>query len=38
MLTFEGAVFQGDAAILEKLVGLPFQKVQHQVVTVGVCF
>ncbi|KAI8895409.1 hypothetical protein BC833DRAFT_660127 [Globomyces pollinis-pini] len=34
MLTFEGQSFQGSNAIVEKLVSLPFQKVQHQVVTV----
>ncbi|KAJ3325204.1 Nuclear transport factor 2 [Boothiomyces sp. JEL0866] len=34
MLTFEGQRYSGDQKIVEKLVGLPFQKVQHQVVTV----
>jgi hypothetical protein len=33
MLSFEGQTFLG-AQIVEKLVSLPFQKVQHQVVTV----
>ncbi|KAJ3276718.1 Nuclear transport factor 2 [Terramyces sp. JEL0728] len=34
MLTFEGQRYSGDQKIVEKLAGLPFQKVQHQVVTV----
>ncbi|KAI9815289.1 MAG: Nuclear transport factor 2 [Pycnora praestabilis] len=33
MLTFEGAAIQGSGGIVEKLVGLPFQKVVHQVST-----
>jgi len=33
VLTFEGALSQGDNDIIEKLVGLPFQKVQHRVDT-----
>ncbi|KAJ7243372.1 nuclear transport factor 2 [Mycena haematopus] len=33
MLTFEGAQTAGTAAIVEKLAGLPFQKVQHKVTT-----
>ncbi|AXA50992.1 nuclear transport factor [Malassezia restricta] len=33
MLTFEGAQTQGAQAIVEKLVSLPFQKVQHKVDT-----
>ncbi|KAF2761458.1 nuclear transport factor 2 [Pseudovirgaria hyperparasitica] len=33
MLTFESAPSQGAVAITEKLVGLPFQKVQHKVNT-----
>jgi len=33
MLTFEGSQFQGAEAIVEKLVSLPFQKVQHKVTT-----
>ncbi|GAB7345764.1 hypothetical protein MBLNU457_4032t1 [Dothideomycetes sp. NU457] len=31
MLTFENSPTQGAAAIIEKLVGLPFTKVQHEV-------
>jgi len=31
MLTFENSPVQGAAAITEKLVGLPFAKVQHEV-------
>ncbi|KAJ2936657.1 hypothetical protein H1R20_g436, partial [Candolleomyces eurysporus] len=34
MLTFEGTPILGKAAIIEKLVGLPFQKVQHKVTTI----
>mmetsp|Transcript_18237 Transcript_18237/g.29968 ORF Transcript_18237/g.29968 Transcript_18237/m.29968 type:complete len:94 (-) Transcript_18237:324-605(-) len=34
MLTFEGQQFQGAQAILQKLTGLPFAKVQHQVITI----
>ncbi|KAK6507582.1 Nuclear transport factor 2 [Arthrobotrys musiformis] len=33
LLTFESSQTQGDSAITEKLVGLPFQKVEHQVAT-----
>ncbi|KAJ7178652.1 hypothetical protein C8R43DRAFT_974122 [Mycena crocata] len=33
MLSFEGAQIAGAAAIVEKLVTLPFQKVQHKVTT-----
>ncbi|KAF2396256.1 putative nuclear transport factor NTF-2 [Trichodelitschia bisporula] len=33
MLTFEGSTTQGGQNIIEKLAGLPFQKVQHQVST-----
>jgi len=33
MLTFEGTQIQGAEAIVEKLVSLPFQKVQHKVTT-----
>jgi len=33
MLSFEGAQTAGAAAIVEKLVTLPFQKVQHKVTT-----
>ncbi|KAJ7032507.1 hypothetical protein C8F04DRAFT_1107065 [Mycena alexandri] len=33
MLSFEGAQIAGAAAIAEKLVTLPFQKVQHKVTT-----
>ena len=31
-MTFEGEQFQGQQAIVTKLAGLPFQRVQHQVV------
>lgn len=31
MLTFENSPVQGAAAITEKLAGLPFGKVQHEV-------
>ncbi|KAL1311405.1 hypothetical protein AAFC00_001570 [Neodothiora populina] len=31
MLTFENSPIQGTASITEKLVNLPFQKVQHEV-------
>jgi len=34
MLTFEGEKIMGAAAIAQKLVGLPFQTVKHEVVTV----
>ncbi|XAO26950.1 hypothetical protein I312_105791 [Cryptococcus bacillisporus CA1280] len=34
MLTWESSQIQGTAAITEKLVSLPFQKVQHKVVTI----
>ncbi|ADV25308.1 nuclear transport factor 2 [Cryptococcus gattii Ru294] len=34
MLTWESSQIQGAAAITEKLVSLPFQKVQHKVVTI----
>ncbi|KXJ89727.1 hypothetical protein Micbo1qcDRAFT_165069 [Microdochium bolleyi] len=33
MLTFESSASLGVGAIVEKLVGLPFQKVKHQVST-----
>ncbi|KAI8875697.1 nuclear transport factor 2 [Backusella circina FSU 941] len=33
MLTFEGQQFVGASNIVEKLVSLPFQKVQHRVST-----
>ncbi|KAJ6582828.1 hypothetical protein B0H10DRAFT_2235120 [Mycena sp. CBHHK59/15] len=33
MLSFEGAQIAGAPAIVEKLVTLPFQKVQHKVTT-----
>lgn len=33
MLTFEGTQTLGTAAIVEKLVNLPFQNVQHKVTT-----
>ncbi|SHO76507.1 Nuclear envelope protein [Malassezia sympodialis ATCC 42132] len=33
MLTFEGSQIQGAQGIVEKLVSLPFQKVQHKVDT-----
>ena len=33
-MTFEGAQFQGKAPILEKLMSLPFQKVNHQITTI----
>ncbi|KAJ7219975.1 nuclear transport factor 2 [Mycena pura] len=33
MLTFEGTQHVGVSAIVEKLVNLPFQKVQHKVTT-----
>ncbi|KAJ7052535.1 nuclear transport factor 2 [Mycena amicta] len=33
MLSFEGSQILGTTAIVEKLVGLPFQKVQHKVTT-----
>lgn len=36
MLTFEGEQFQGAANIVQKLVSLPFQKVQHQVIRLSV--
>jgi hypothetical protein len=36
MLSFEGQQFQGKQQILQKLVALPFQKVQHRVATVDV--
>mmetsp|Transcript_4265 Transcript_4265/g.12848 ORF Transcript_4265/g.12848 Transcript_4265/m.12848 type:complete len:129 (-) Transcript_4265:185-571(-) len=31
MLSFEGQTFMGVESIVQKLVGLPFQRVQHQV-------
>jgi hypothetical protein len=34
MLTFEGVQTQGTNSIVEKLVGLPFQKVAHRISTV----
>jgi len=33
MLTFETSAVQGTAGIIEKLSGLPFQQVKHQVAT-----
>ncbi|KAI3391615.1 hypothetical protein diail_7016 [Diaporthe ilicicola] len=33
MLTYESSSVQGVAAIVEKLVALPFQKVQHKITT-----
>jgi len=36
LLTFEGAQISGKQAIMEKLVGLPMQKVAHQVETMDV--
>ncbi|KAI8878391.1 nuclear transport factor 2 [Backusella circina FSU 941] len=36
MLTFEGQQFAGVNNVVEKLVSLPFQKVQHRVTTVDV--
>ncbi|CAA92380.3 Nuclear transport factor Nxt2 [Schizosaccharomyces pombe] len=33
MLSFEGAQLQGTKAIVEKLVSLPFQRVQHRIST-----
>lgn len=33
MLTFESSAVQGQGPIVEKLQGLPFQKVEHQVST-----
>ncbi|KAG8757996.1 Nuclear transport factor 2 [Serendipita sp. 396] len=33
MLTFEDSQFQGSVSIIEKLVGLPFQKVVHSITT-----
>ncbi|KAI0175075.1 hypothetical protein LQW54_012955 [Pestalotiopsis sp. IQ-011] len=33
MLTFESSATQGATAIVEKLAGLPFQQVKHQVST-----
>ncbi|KAL8732869.1 MAG: hypothetical protein Q9166_002470 [cf. Caloplaca sp. 2 TL-2023] len=33
MLTFESASVQGTSGIVDKLVNLPFQKVQHQIST-----
>ncbi|KAJ1324917.1 NTF2 domain-containing protein [Microdochium nivale] len=33
MLTFESSASMGVASIVEKLVGLPFEKVKHQVTT-----
>ncbi|KAJ3092456.1 Nuclear transport factor 2 [Quaeritorhiza haematococci] len=34
MLSFEGQHTQGVEAIIQKLVGLPFQRVQHRVATI----
>ncbi|TYJ58792.1 hypothetical protein B9479_000628 [Cryptococcus floricola] len=34
MMTWESTQIQGSAAIVEKLVSLPFAKVQHKVVTI----
>ncbi|KAH9484093.1 Nuclear transport factor 2 [Psilocybe cubensis] len=33
MLTFEGTPIKGVDAVIEKLVSLPFQKVQHKITT-----
>ncbi|GAA5990107.1 hypothetical protein JCM5350_001103 [Sporobolomyces pararoseus] len=33
MLSFEGQQFQGANAIVEKLAGLPFESIKHQVAT-----
>ncbi|OTB01913.1 hypothetical protein M426DRAFT_323129 [Hypoxylon sp. CI-4A] len=33
MLTFESASFKGTSTIIEKLHGLPFQQIKHQVAT-----
>ncbi|KAI0888065.1 nuclear transport factor 2 [Annulohypoxylon maeteangense] len=33
MLTFESASFKGTPSIIEKLQGLPFQQIKHQVST-----
>ncbi|GAA5877552.1 hypothetical protein JCM16303_003376 [Sporobolomyces ruberrimus] len=33
MLSFEGQQFQGAAAIVEKLGGLPFESIKHNVAT-----
>ncbi|GAA6063836.1 hypothetical protein JCM10212_003998 [Sporobolomyces blumeae] len=33
MLSFEGQQFQGTANIIEKLVGLPFETIKHQIST-----
>lgn len=40
MLTFEGNMFQGSQAIVEKLQALPFQKVQHVkiILTAASCY
>ncbi|KAI8049244.1 nuclear transport factor 2 [Syncephalis plumigaleata] len=35
MLSFEDSNIQGGAAILDKLMNLPFQKVSHKVTTVN---
>ena len=32
LLTFEGEQFQGAQSIVSKLVGLPFQKIKHELV------
>ncbi|KAI1472679.1 NTF2-like protein [Daldinia caldariorum] len=34
MLTFESASFKGTPSIIEKLQGLPFQQIKHQVSTI----
>ncbi|KAL7622398.1 Nuclear transport factor 2 [Parahypoxylon ruwenzoriense] len=34
MLTFESSSFKGVPSIIEKLQGLPFQQIKHQVATV----
>jgi len=34
MLSWEASAFQGSTAIVEKLAGLPFAKVQHKVSTI----
>ncbi|KAG9302672.1 hypothetical protein G9A89_007376 [Geosiphon pyriformis] len=36
MLTFEGHAFQGAHSIIEKLLSLPFGKVQHAITTTDV--
>lgn len=34
MLTFEGTQLQGGNAIVEKIVGLPFQQIKHIITTI----